>query len=141
MNDLINVSYTGEQPAVSGRELHAALEIKTAYKDWFPRMCEYGFTEGEDYFSILRNRSDRLPGKPLTDHQLTIPMAKELCMLQLSLGNLSVLRLDNCPRFSAVFFSSSQTCSYLRFKELICIRYKGIPTHPQNRFKTYLRLK
>lgn len=82
MNDLIKVSYEGEQPTVSGRELHAALEIGAKYADWFPRMCEYGFTEGEDYFSILRNRSDGLPGKPLTDHNLTIPMAKELCMLQ-----------------------------------------------------------
>lgn len=82
MNDLIKVSYAGEQPTVSGRELHEALEIGAKYADWFPRMCEYGFTEGEDYFSILRNRSDGLPGKPLTDHNLTIPMAKELCMLQ-----------------------------------------------------------
>ncbi|EVK46097.1 hypothetical protein O823_02779, partial [Staphylococcus aureus M0802] len=23
--------------AISGRELHQALEVKTAYKDWFPR--------------------------------------------------------------------------------------------------------
>ncbi len=82
MNDLIKVSHAGEQPTVSGRELHEALEIGAKYADWFPRMCEYGFTEGEDYFSILRNRSDGLPGKPLTDHNLTIPMAKELCMLQ-----------------------------------------------------------
>lgn len=82
MNDLIKVSYESEQPTVNGRELHAALEIGAKYADWFPRMCEYGFTEGEDYFSKLRNRSDGLPGKPLTDHNLTIPMAKELCMLQ-----------------------------------------------------------
>lgn len=82
MNNLIAVNYDGEQPTVSGRELHEALEIGAKYADWFPRMCEYGFTEGDDYFSILRNRSDGLPGKPLTDHNLTIPMTKELCMLQ-----------------------------------------------------------
>lgn len=29
--------------AISGRELHQALEVKTAYKDWFPRMLKYGF--------------------------------------------------------------------------------------------------
>lgn len=28
-------------------------KVKTAYKDWFPRMCEYGFTEGEDFSSFL----------------------------------------------------------------------------------------
>lgn len=82
MNNLISVSYEGEQPTISGRELHTALEIGTEYAKWFERMTEYGFTEGEDYSSFLTNRSDGLPGKPKTDHNLTIPMAKELCMLQ-----------------------------------------------------------
>lgn len=80
MNDLIKVNYdNAECPTVSGRELHAALEVKTAYKDWFPRMCEYGFTEGEDFRSFL---SESTGGRPATDHAITIPMAKELCMLQ-----------------------------------------------------------
>lgn len=82
MNELLKVNYDSEQPTVSGRELHEFLEIKTAYKDWFPRMVEYGFEEGKDYCSFLSDRSDGLPGKPRTDHELTIPMAKELCMLQ-----------------------------------------------------------
>ena len=80
MNDLIKVNYdNADRPTVSGRELHAALEVKTAYKDWFPRMCEYGFTEGEDFCSFL---SESTGGRPATDHMVTIPMAKELCMLQ-----------------------------------------------------------
>lgn len=62
-----------------GRDLHEVLEIKTAYKDWFPRMCEYGFIEGEDFCSIL---SESTGGRPSTDHQLTIDMAKEICMIQ-----------------------------------------------------------
>lgn len=89
MNELIKISYeNAERPTVSGRELHDALEVKTAYKDWFPRMCEYGFTEGED-FNPLKNEQVRTEGnrqvsRELTDHQLTIPMAKEICMLQRS---------------------------------------------------------
>lgn len=80
MNDLIKVNYdNADRPTVSGRELHEALEVKTAYKDWFPRMCEYGFTEGEDFCSFL---SESTGGRPATDHMVTIPMAKELCMLQ-----------------------------------------------------------
>lgn len=80
MNDLIKVNYdNADCPTVSGRELHTALEVKTAYKDWFPRMCEYGFTEGEDFCSFL---SESTGGRPATDHMVTIPMAKELCMLQ-----------------------------------------------------------
>ena len=82
MKELVKVQYENNQPTVLGRDLHEALEINTKYADWFPRMCEYGFEEGNDYCSILRNRSDGLPGKPLTDHQLTIDMAKELCMIQ-----------------------------------------------------------
>lgn len=86
MNELITINYENERPTVSGRELHEALEIKTAYKDWFPRMCEYGFMEGED-FNVLKNErvqkeGDREVVREITDHQLTIPMAKELCMLQ-----------------------------------------------------------
>lgn len=64
-----------------GRDLHEGLEIKTSYKDWFPRMCEYGFTEGTDFCSIL---SESTGGRPATDHQITIDMAKEICMIQRS---------------------------------------------------------
>ena len=56
MNELIPINYNNEEiPTISGRELHEALEVKTAYKDWFPRMCEYGFNEGED-FNLLKMR-------------------------------------------------------------------------------------
>ena len=79
MNELIKVNYNSDQPTVLGRDLHELLEVKTAYKDWFPRMCEYGFIEGVDFSSIL---SESTGGRPRADHQLTIPMAKEICMLQ-----------------------------------------------------------
>lgn len=79
-NELITVSYDEEQrPYVMGRDLHEALGIRTAYKDWFPRMREYGFTEGTDFCSIL---SESTGGRPSMDHQLTIEMAKEICMIQ-----------------------------------------------------------
>lgn len=82
MNKIININYdNADCPTVSGRELHEALEVKTAYKDWFPRMCEYGFTEGEDFRSKM---SESTGGRPATDHAITIHMAKELCMLQRS---------------------------------------------------------
>lgn len=84
MNELISVNYNSNQPTVLGRDLHKALEVGTRYNDWFARMCEYGFAEGTDYYSILSNRSDGKAGKPKSDHQLTIAMAKEICMLQRS---------------------------------------------------------
>ena len=79
MNDLMKVDYSNERPTVLGRDLHAALEVQTAYKDWFPRMCEYGFVDGTDFCSIL---SESTGGRPSTNHQLTLDMAKELCMIQ-----------------------------------------------------------
>lgn len=80
MKELIKISYDGEQPTVSGRELHEFLEISTGYRHWFPRMCEYGFQEGVDYTPVIFDHP--LNGQPVTDHALTIAMAKELCMLQ-----------------------------------------------------------
>lgn len=71
---------------VSARDLHDALEVKTAFKDWFPRMCEYGFNEGVD-FNMLKNERVRLEGnrevtREVTDYQISIDMAKEICMIQ-----------------------------------------------------------
>lgn len=82
MNELIQITYNeNNEPVVSGRELHEKLEVKTAYKDWFPRMCEYGFEEGNDFCSFL---SESTGGRPSTDHILTLDMAKQLCMIQRS---------------------------------------------------------
>ncbi|MBR1833479.1 MAG: antA/AntB antirepressor family protein, partial [Ruminiclostridium sp.] len=86
MNELITINYENERPTVSGRELHEALGIETPYHKWFPRMCEYGFAEGEDFNSDknvrVQKEGDRDVAREVIDHQLTIPMAKELCMLQ-----------------------------------------------------------
>ena len=83
MNNLIAINYDTDKPTVSGRELHEALEIETPYHKWFPRMCEYGFTENEDYSVTDIFVPNSNGGKQTQmNHQLTIPMAKEICMLQ-----------------------------------------------------------
>ena len=82
MNDLVRVEYDENYcPTVSGRELHKALEIQTPYDKWFPRMCEYGFEDGKDFSTFL---SESTGGRPATDHQLSLDMAKEICMIQRS---------------------------------------------------------
>ncbi len=87
MNELIKIT-TNEvgEPTVLGRELHEFLGVTTRYNDWFPRMVEYGFTEGKD-FNLLKNEQVRFEGnrevtRELIDHLLTIDMAKEICMIQ-----------------------------------------------------------
>ena len=81
MNHLIAVNYKNNIPTVSGRELYKALEVKTPYDKWFPRMCEYGFNEGLDFTTFL---SESTGGRPAREHQVNISMAKEICMLQRS---------------------------------------------------------
>lgn len=86
MNELIKINYESDRPTVLARDLHEFLEVKTAYKDWFPRMCEYGFAAGED-FNLLKNERVQIEGsrtvsRTVDDAQLTIDMAKEICMLQ-----------------------------------------------------------
>ena len=87
MNDIIKVNYENtDHPTVSGRELHAALNIGTKYADWFKRMCEYGFAEGEDYETCFSNlgSENQHGGQNKIDHTISLDMAKELCMIQRS---------------------------------------------------------
>jgi len=80
MNDLIKINYdNADRPTVLGRELHEALEVKSKYSDWFKNMCGYGFTENIDFTPFSKNLEN---GGRTIEHAITIPMAKELCMLQ-----------------------------------------------------------
>ena len=79
MNELIKVNYDSDRPTISGRELHEFLEVESNYTTWFKRMCEYGFTEEIDFIPFLEESTG---GRPSQDHQMTIDMAKEICMLQ-----------------------------------------------------------
>lgn len=81
--DIIPVYTTDEgNKVVMGRELHEKLGIKTAYKDWFPRMCEYGFAEGTDFSVLLKNEQNPLGGRPSMNHIMTLDMAKHIAMIQ-----------------------------------------------------------
>ena len=83
MNELIQINYENDKPVVNGRDLHEALQISTKYADWFKRMCEYGFIEGRDYKTCFSNLgSESRGGQNKIDHQISISMAKQLCMIQ-----------------------------------------------------------
>lgn len=80
MNELINITLNdNHEPVVSGRQLHEALEVKTPYDKWFPRMTGYGFTENEDFSTFL---SQSTGGRRATDHVINLDMAKEIAMIQ-----------------------------------------------------------
>lgn len=71
---------------VSARDLHDALEVETDFRHWFPRMTEYGFTEGTDFNPVknvrVQSEGDRTVSREITDYQISIDMAKEICMIQ-----------------------------------------------------------
>jgi len=80
MNELIKIEVNeNQEPVISGRALHNFLEVATPYDKWFPRMVEYGFTEGTDFSTFL---SESTGGRPATDHAVKLNMAKELAMIQ-----------------------------------------------------------
>lgn len=78
---LIPINYEGEQPTVSARDLHEALEIKSKYADWFKNMSAYGFVENMDYFTFSKNLEN---GGRTIDHNISVDMAKQICMIQRS---------------------------------------------------------
>ncbi|WP_375708654.1 phage antirepressor KilAC domain-containing protein [Streptococcus dysgalactiae] len=84
MEELINITVNDNQePVVSGRDLHKALEIKTKYNDWLKRMIDYGFEENQDFVAIAQKRVTAQGNQTeYTDHILKLDMAKEIAMLQ-----------------------------------------------------------
>ena len=82
MNELLKVNYEANRITLSARELHEFLEIKTEFAKWMHRMCEYGFSKDVDYRVIVKNDENPLGGRPSTDYEITIDMAKEISMIQ-----------------------------------------------------------
>ncbi|MCR0289115.1 phage antirepressor KilAC domain-containing protein [[Clostridium] innocuum] len=86
MEGLVKVTYNDDRITVSARDLHEFLGIKTDFRHWFPRMCEYGFEENVDYILLSgQKRPTNNPKNPITvvdDYQITIDMGKEISMLQ-----------------------------------------------------------
>ena len=84
MKSLIKIE--NDKPTVLARRLYKFLEVKTEFRHWFPRMCEYGFEKGIDFNPVKNDRfqieGDRRVMRSICDYQLTIDMAKEICMIQ-----------------------------------------------------------
>lgn len=77
MGNLVNVDI--EEQMVSARELYKSLNISSNFTTWFNRMAEYGFVEGEDFFPKMEESTG---GRPSMDYQISMDMAKQICMIQ-----------------------------------------------------------
>lgn len=85
MNELLKINYEAEQPTVSARDLHEALEVKSNFTTWFNRICEYGFREKIDFKTCFpKMESESHGGQNMIDHEISIDMAKQICMIQRS---------------------------------------------------------
>ena len=85
MDEIIKINYESDTPTVSARELHEGLEIKTKFTMWFERMAEYGFSENADYKTCFPNLgSENHGGQNMVDYEISIDMAKQICMIQRS---------------------------------------------------------
>lgn len=81
MNELVKVNF--ETQTVSARELHEHLHIGTEFAKWFSRICEYGFSTGNDYSEVIvKNDENSKGGRPATDYNISVDMAKQICMIQ-----------------------------------------------------------
>ncbi len=82
MQELIEIKKQDNDICVEGRELHEKLGVKTEYKKWFTRMCEYGFIENQDYVRVTQKCTTLGGEQNITNHIIKLDMAKEICMIQ-----------------------------------------------------------
>lgn len=80
MNEIIKIEERNGMQFVNARELHTALGIQSAFKDWIARKVEsFGFIPDQDFSSYL---SESTGGRPAVEYRLSVDMAKQLAMLE-----------------------------------------------------------
>ncbi|WP_395423754.1 antA/AntB antirepressor family protein [Streptococcus suis] len=64
--------------------MHEALGVRTAYKDWFPRMVEYGFVGNQDFnplnFEQVCQEGSREVKRIIQDHVIAGTPKVERCL-------------------------------------------------------------
>lgn len=113
---------------VMGRDLHEFLEVKAHYRNWFPRMVEYGFEEGKDFSPIL---GESTGGRPQQDHFITLDMAKEISMIQ---------RTERGKQARQYFIECERRMKQLQ-PELTPGCFKGLDFKPDPCSKPYLTIR
>lgn len=77
----INIKEESGQQLVSARELHKKLNVTTRFSKWVDQNFR-DFVEDEDFMSVTGVTLMPNGGtKPIQDYDITIDMAKELCMM------------------------------------------------------------
>lgn len=78
MRELIAVNV--DTQTVSARELHKQVGSTERFSAWFDRQLQFGFVENEDFIGC--KKFNTLAKQELQDYDLTVDMAKQICMVQ-----------------------------------------------------------
>lgn len=78
MNEVIEVNF--DTQTVSARDLHKQVGSTERFSSWFERQLQFGFIENEDYTG--RKTFNTLAKQELQDYELSVDMAKQICMVQ-----------------------------------------------------------
>lgn len=78
---MINIKENNGQQLISARELHKKLNVTTRFSKWVDQNFR-DFVEDEDFMSVTGVTLMPNGGtKPIQDYDITIDMAKQLCMM------------------------------------------------------------
>lgn len=86
MTELFPIKYSDtDEPKVSARELHKALEIEKRFSAWFETNSQ-GFVIGEDYSNPylevrVQKEGNREVQRGIEDYDLSVDMAKHICLM------------------------------------------------------------
>lgn len=80
MNEIISVVEKSGKQVVNARDLHAGLGVGRDFATWIrERIEKYGFIEGVDFSPDM---GESTGGRPSIEYYLSVPMAKELTMVE-----------------------------------------------------------
>jgi len=83
MNEIIKINYETEQPTVSARDLHEALEVKERFSVWTDRLLNYFGSDEMTSVGIpteVQNNGG-VQIRELTDYIVSIDTAKHICLM------------------------------------------------------------
>ena len=111
------------------RDLYDQMHIRSDFRKWFPRMCQYGFIEGRDYEYMprvrLQDEGGRSVQRYVKDYRCTQDMAKKLCKLHHTAVGVAFpirwLQLRRSPKSTAAEPRCSIGCC-------ICTVFSTVPT-------------
>ena len=78
MTEVISVNL--DTQTISARELHKIVGSTERFANWFERQLQFGFVENEDFTGC--KKFNTLANQELQDYEMTVDMAKHICMVQ-----------------------------------------------------------